>query len=473
MATQMVPIMQLRPNIPPHSAKFIQENYGTSTFPMWNWVHMVQTGEREFDPTSDEDQDRLDEYNQLVAKYGQPPGMSPTQQFFSDVGAPVAGMVAQNIYKAFQDQGPSFVTKGPIDKIKAGVKSSFGMEDLPSDIRTKAHDTLISQLKDQTIPEGYIAHPGLLSKDTATAYGVLPVYDKLNPVKRGEGGIIEPASKKISIIKGSKGEGFFDSPTPDAKVYHPDSFTPEIRAQLNKANMNLGGDPVELGPLADTQKRTFNLMTDEVEIDPFEGGKPYFSEEIPGAVTAETPIESGLLSGDNLKSTGVNAAVNFTFQLLSGKNPLRAAVSSGGAAIGSMFGNYMLPGIGGFIGGALGGMVGGRVICNELHRQGFLERRQVILDYKFTRDYLTPKHVKGYHVWATHVVRKLREGKQISLWRHMAIHRAREIEYIYGERDKPDYLGKIYRHIGEPICWVLGNFCKETDWSVLYQPKEI
>ena len=159
-----------------------------------------------------------------------------------------------------------------------------------------------------------------------------------------------------------------------------------------------------------------------------------------------------------------------------GQKPVKAAASAGGSAIGSVVGQALLPmfpGVGGFIGGALGGMLGGRVICNELHRQGFLERRQVILDYKFTREHLTPKHVKGYHVWATHVVRKLREGKQISLWRHMAIHRAREIEYIYGERDKPDYLGKIYRHVGEPICWVLGNFCKETDWSVLYQPKEI
>jgi hypothetical protein len=464
MATQMVPIMQLRPNIPPHSAKFIQENYGTSSFPMWNWVHMVQTGEREFDPESEEDQEFLDEYNQLVAKYGQPPGMSPTQQFFSDVGAPVAGTVAQNIFKAWKD--PIFATEDPTDKIMAGVKSSFGMGDLPSDIRTKAHDTLISQLKDQTIPEGYIAHPGLLSKATARAYGVLPVYDKLNPVERGKEGIITPTSKKISIIKGSKGEGFFDSPTPDAKVYHQDSFTPEIRAQLNKANMNLGGDPVELDI-----KNAFEL-DDYGEM----GNVPeptYLPEEIPGAVTAETPIESGLLSGDNLKSAGVNAAANFGVQLLAGKDPLKAAVSSGASAIGSMVGNYMLPGIGGFIGGALGGMLGGRVICNELHRQGFLERRQVILDYKFTREHLTPKHVKGYHVWATHVVRKLREGKQISLWRHMAIHRAREIEYIYGERDKPDYLGKIYRHVGEPICWVLGNFCKETDWSVLYQPKEI
>ena len=49
----------------------------------------------------------------------------------------------------------------------------------------------------------------------------------------------------------------------------------------------------------------------------------------------------------------------------------------------------------------------------------------------------------------------------------MVKHRANEIAYIYGERKKPDYLGKLYRKIFEPVCWTLGLFCKETDWSVL------
>jgi hypothetical protein len=143
-----------------------------------------------------------------------------------------------------------------------------------------------------------------------------------------------------------------------------------------------------------------------------------------------------------------------------------------GTAIGATFG----PGgaaIGGFLGGIVGGAVGGRVICNELHNQGLITKKQLINDYKFTRDYLTTKHVNGYHLWALWMVKQMRKGKYVNFWKHIVLHRANEIAYIYGESDKPDYLGKFYRKIFEPVCWTLGLFCKETDWSILYKTKEI
>ena len=143
----------------------------------------------------------------------------------------------------------------------------------------------------------------------------------------------------------------------------------------------------------------------------------------------------------------------------------KAGVKSGiGAAIGSVFGP---------VGSFIGGSIGGRVICNELQRQGVMSRQNVLLDYRFTKDYLTTQHVNGYHVWAVHVVKQMRKGRGVKLWRHLAQHRANEIAYIYGKRDKPDYLGKIYRKILEPICWSVGFFCEKTDWSVLYKTKEI
>ena len=155
--------------------------------------------------------------------------------------------------------------------------------------------------------------------------------------------------------------------------------------------------------------------------------------------------------------------------LLAGESVGDAAKGGVKAGIGAAIGNMIAPGLGGFIGGA----IGGRVICNELQRQGVMSRQDVLLDYRFTRDYLTPQHVNGYHVWAVHVVKQMRKGKGVKMWRHLAQHRANEIAYIYGKRDKPDYLGKIYRKILEPICWSVGYFCQKTDWSVLYQTKEI
>jgi len=146
------------------------------------------------------------------------------------------------------------------------------------------------------------------------------------------------------------------------------------------------------------------------------------------------------------------------------KDAAKSGVKSGiGAAVGSVFGP---------VGSFIGASIGGRVICNELQRQGVMSRQNVLLDYRFTRDYLTPQHVNGYHVWAVHVVKQMRKGRGVKLWRHLAQHRANEIAYIYGKRDKPDYLGKIYRKILEPICWSVGFFCEKTDWSVLYKAKE-
>ncbi len=175
----------------------------------------------------------------------------------------------------------------------------------------------------------------------------------------------------------------------------------------------------------------------------------------------------------NIYGAAGGAVANFGVQLLLGQDPVKAAKSAGAGAIGKVLGTAIGGPIGGFIGGALGSIIGGRVICNELMRQGLLTRKQVVLDYRFTRDYLTPTHVNGYHVWAVWMVKQMRKGKFVKFWKHVAGHRANEIAYIYGERDKPDYLGKVYRKILEPTCWVVGKFCKETNWSVLYNKKEI
>ena len=155
--------------------------------------------------------------------------------------------------------------------------------------------------------------------------------------------------------------------------------------------------------------------------------------------------------------------------LISGKN-LKESVKSG-AKVG--VGTYVGGLLGGSFGSMIGGLLGGRVICNELMRQGIMTRKQVVLDYKFTEDYLTPQHVAGYHVWAVWMVKQMRKGRLVNFWTHVAGHRANEIAYIYGKRDKPDYLGKMYRNILEPICWSIGFFCQKTDWTVLYKEKEI
>ena len=180
--------------------------------------------------------------------------------------------------------------------------------------------------------------------------------------------------------------------------------------------------------------------------------------------------ESGAANWTSAAGAGLGT---FAIGLVTGQDPVKAAKSAGATVIGKAFGTALFGPLGGFLGGALGGMFGGRVICNELMRQGLADRKQVVMDYKFTRDYLTPTHVKGYHVWAVWMVKQMRKGRFVKFWSHVAGHRANEIAYIYGERDKPDYLGKVYRKIFEPVCWLVGSFCEKTDWSILYNKKEI
>ena len=171
----------------------------------------------------------------------------------------------------------------------------------------------------------------------------------------------------------------------------------------------------------------------------------------------------------NLYGSAGAGVATIAANLLAGKS-LKESVKTG-AKVGA--GTFIGTTIGGPIGGLIGGLLGGRVICNELMRQGIMTRKQVVLDYKFTEDYLTPQHVAGYHVWAVWMVRQMRKGRLVNFWKHVAGHRANEIAYIYGDRDKPDYLGKVYRKILEPICWSIGFFCKKTDWTVLYKEKEV
>ena len=158
------------------------------------------------------------------------------------------------------------------------------------------------------------------------------------------------------------------------------------------------------------------------------------------------------------------------YNLIAGKNLKDSAKAGAKVAAGSYIGGLLIPGP---FGSVIGSVLGGRVICNELHNQGLITKKQLINDYKFTRDYLTPAHVNGYHVWAVWIVKQMRKGKYVNFWKHIVLHRANEISYIYGETEKPDYLGKVYRKIFEPVCWSIGFFCKKTDWTVLYNQKEV
>ena len=116
-------------------------------------------------------------------------------------------------------------------------------------------------------------------------------------------------------------------------------------------------------------------------------------------------------------------------------------------------------------GGNGGGSDSGRVICTDLHRTGELSTRDWIRDTKFTFKTLSIKHVKGYLLWAEPTVRHIQKYPRYrKIWKHIAQHRANDIAWRLNE-GKFDLLGRIYAGIGEPVCWMLGNFVSDKQIS--------
>ena len=109
-------------------------------------------------------------------------------------------------------------------------------------------------------------------------------------------------------------------------------------------------------------------------------------------------------------------------------------------------------------GGGNGGGGGGRVICTELHRTHELSTKDWLRDVHYTFNTLTVNHIKGYLIWAIPTVKHMKKyPKYRKFWKHVAQHRANDIAWRLNE-GKFDLLGRIYAGIGEPLCWLIGNF---------------
>ena len=116
-------------------------------------------------------------------------------------------------------------------------------------------------------------------------------------------------------------------------------------------------------------------------------------------------------------------------------------------------------------GGGDTGQGGGRVICTDLHRTGELSTRDWVRDTKFTFKTLSKTHVKGYLLWAEPTVKHIQKYPRYrKVWKHIAQHRANDIAWRLNE-GKFDLLGRIYAGIGEPVCWMLGNFVSDKQIS--------
>ena len=415
-----------------------QYSYGTASNPVTQWVQRIQTGTRVYDPSNDFDNSMLEEYEKMYNSGQADDGaLSPDElmkQIGRDTVGQLSGQVGGRVGQAIVD--PYLASKPILERAIAGAKTTF-----TGDLPYEASQEIASNATNETfklLGNDKVIVPSLSNETIAgsTGAGNLETFQTL---KTG-GALTNVGTAKEPVFAMSKA---------DASTLSEQSFTNQPTA---------GGNDLVVDPK--------NFVSSSSVAVPDSG---YFSNV---GKELNWNTDAGAANWGSAAGAG---AFSFVANLAMGASPKQALKSAAGTMIGRVIGQALIPipGVGAFIGGTIGGALGGRVICNELCKQGIMDRKQVVLDYKFTKDYLSPRHVTGYHLWAVWMVKQMRKGRLVAFWSHVAGHRANEIAYIYGERNKPDYLGKVYRKILEPICWTLGGLVKETDWSVLYKKKEI
>jgi hypothetical protein len=446
-----IPVYQQRPTTDTFAPGYLQDFYGTGTMPFQEWVRLVKTGERTITPGNPDD-----DANMAILQ-SQQPGEQSFGDMMKALAPSIAGYTAGAAYDVFSDP----YLEGSFGDKVLRTGASLLPENLPfTDIQLR--DPLPQSVVDDSIARGYRLqtpntltgalgkiptgkeyYPELATADIARATGNVDLFNELNrPAPRQIGTFAgtetyQPAGLGELVGLGTDKLGRPVQTADTSYVYNP----ADVAAAQSRVGGTLAADPIQAVP---TEARTA-----------LSGVGDYFG------------------SRDAAMRAGVTGLASFGTALLTGQDPATAARAAVGGTVGGYVGGFFGP-IGSMIGSALGAsLTRKRVICNELVRQGLMSREHMMLDYKFTEEHLTPQHVRGYHFWAVPVVRKMREGKSVGFWRHIAVHRANEIAHIYGKRDKPDYLGKVYRRIFEPACWVVGAICKQKDWQSLYSTKGI
>lgn len=415
----------------------MQFTYGTSAQPIFEWVRTIQTGQRTYDPSNDFDDEALEKYRDLYDRGLAPPDAMSPEEIMKQVGKDIVGQVGQQVGAqvggALVD--PYYAGLDATTKIGKGFMNTFSKNpfQVEQSIPSNISDAGLKLMKAGDL----VVKPGLSSLDAAKNVGQANV-DAFEALNKGNA-LTNVGTSKDPIMAVSKK----DALTLDSGLKSGDELV-------------TAGKDVSADTIAASQGGGFSGYTDSV------------TESLNWNTDA---------GAANWSSSAGAAGASFAISLAMGAKPIDAAKQAGGAMVGRALGTALLTPVLGplapIVGGTIGSMLGGRVICNELCKQGLIDRKMLVNDYKFTRDYLTPNHVKGYHIWAVWMVKQMRKGWFVNFWRHIVVHRGNEIAYIYGETKKPDYLGKLYRKVFEPVCWILGSFSKQTDWSILYQKKEI
>lgn len=176
--------------------------------------------------------------------------------------------------------------------------------------------------------------------------------------------------------------------------------------------------------------------------------------------------------GDGFGGAGTAGLMSVGSDLLSGKdiNVGKAAGSAAGAYGGAALGTAIFPGVGTVVGGALGSMFGGAlgggggdsIICGEWVKQGTFDKKTYNKLWKFVTKYYSPTMIRGYHVWATPIVNRMKAGSKPANYFTKKIFGAyvNEMLHVAGITEKGNLFGKVLKVVCEPLTWVVGALSK-------------
>jgi hypothetical protein len=112
-------------------------------------------------------------------------------------------------------------------------------------------------------------------------------------------------------------------------------------------------------------------------------------------------------------------------------------------------------------GGGGGGSPGGaKIICTELHRQGYMPDYIYHADQAFGKRLwrTDPLVIIGYHKWASRVVEWMRKSDDVTtIVLYLAAPWAKEMAYRMGVRDKGSLIGRAMLFVGIPLCRMIGR----------------
>jgi len=110
-------------------------------------------------------------------------------------------------------------------------------------------------------------------------------------------------------------------------------------------------------------------------------------------------------------------------------------------------------------GGGSSGGGGGKIVCTMMNETyGFGSFRNKIWQ-KYAKDNLTREHEKGYHKLFLPLVKLSKTNIVIrKILEHIAVHRT--IDIRQEARGKTHILGRVYRKVLEPICYLVGKYGK-------------